>query len=94
MRKIPRIVLAVLVGCAMATIVSVLRHHFKAGSVPDLVCELLSVPGDLIAVLIGTVFHDRGDASPEFLWRSRPATAVLFSAVAYWAIRYRNISKS
>jgi hypothetical protein len=94
MRKFPRIVLAVLVGCAIATIVSVFRHHFKAGSIADLVCELLSVPGDLIAVLIGTVFHDRGNASPEFLWRSRPATAVLFSAVAYWAMRYKNTSKS
>jgi len=92
MRKFPRVALAVLVGCGIATIASILRYHFKAGSFPDLVCELLSLPGDLIATLIGTVFHDRGNASPEFLWRSRLATAAFFSGLAYWAMRHRKSS--
>jgi len=88
MRKYPRIALAILVGCAIAAIPSILQPHFKAGSFPDLACELVLLPGMLIA----TPFHDRGTASPEFLWRSRLATAVLFGGLAYLALRYRKFS--
>ena len=84
MRKLARIALAVLVGCAIASTASILQPHFKAGSFPDLVCELISLPGKLIA----TPFHDRGTASPEFLWRSRLATAVIFGGLAFWALRF------
>jgi hypothetical protein len=82
-RKASRIALAVLIGCAIAAVPSVLQSHVKAGSIPDLLCELISVPGKLIAA----PFHDRGTASPEFLWRSRIATAVVFSGLAYWLLR-------
>jgi hypothetical protein len=88
MRKYPHIALAILVGCAIAAIPSILQPHFKAGSLPDLACELVLLPGKLIA----TPFHSRGTASPEFLWRSRLATAVLFGGLAYWALRYRKFS--
>jgi len=47
--------------------VSVWQPHFVAGSVPDLACELVLLPGKLFA----SMFRDRGTASPEFLWRSR-----------------------
>ena len=88
MRKFPRIALAILVGCAIAAIPSILQPHFKAGSFPDLACELVLLPGKLIATLV----HDRGTASPEFLWRSRLATAVLFGGLAFWGLRYPKIS--
>jgi len=89
MRKDARIALAILIGCAIAAIPSILQPLFKAGSFPDLACELALLPGKLIA----TPFHDRGTASPEFLWRSRLATAVLFGGLAYWALGYRKSSR-
>jgi len=67
-----RIALAVLIGAATYRSVSVLQPHFKAGSIPDVACELLLLPGRLVASL----FQDRG-ASPEFLWHSVIATAIL-----------------
>jgi hypothetical protein len=82
-----RLALAILVGCAIATM---FQSSDKAGSFPDLVCELLSLPGDLLATLIGIIFHDRGTASPEFLWRSRSAAAVLFGGLAYWVLGAEN----
>jgi hypothetical protein len=67
--------------------VSFLQPHFKAGSIPDLVCELVLFPGKVFA----TLFRDRGDASPDFLWRSRIATAVVLTGVAWcgFAVRRR-----
>ncbi len=88
MRKFPRIALAILIGCTIAAVPSVIQPYFRAGSFPDLACELVLLPGKLIA----SPFHDRGTASPEFLWRSRIATAVLFGGLAYWALRYRKSS--
>jgi hypothetical protein len=78
-RETTRIVLAILVGCTIAVIPSILQPHLRAGTFPDLICELVLTPGKLFA----TPFHDRGTASAEFLWRSRLATAVLFSGLAY-----------
>ena|SRR5579863_5222703 len=72
-------------GCAIAAIPAILQPYFKAGTFPDLACELVLLPGKLIA----SPFHDRGTASPEFLWRSYIATAVLFGGLAYWALGYR-----
>ena len=77
------VVIAVLIGSLLAVALAVLQHRFKAGSVPDLLCEVLLLPGELIA----TPFHDRGTASPEFLWRSRSATAVILSGIAWWILR-------
>jgi hypothetical protein len=59
MRKLPRIALAILVGCVIAAIPAILQPYFKAGTIPDLACELILLPGRLIA----SPFHDRGTAS-------------------------------
>jgi hypothetical protein len=88
MRAWTRIVLATLVGCAIALIASILQPHFKAGSFPDLVCELVMLPGGLFASLF-LLFHYRGNASPEFLWCSRLVTAVLYGGLAYWISGFR-----
>ncbi len=85
-----RILLALLIGCLIAALPSILQRRFKAGSFPDFVCEFVLLPGKLVA----TPFHDRGSASSEFLWRSRIATAVLFGGLAYWALLYRKVSHS
>jgi hypothetical protein len=77
------VVIAVLIGSALTVLLSVLQHRFNAGSVPDLLCELLLLPGGLVAAL----FHDRGNASPEFLWRSRTATAAILSGIAWLILR-------
>lgn len=84
MRKYQRIAVALLIGCAVAAVPSIFQPHFKAGSIPDLVCELVLLPGKLIAGL----FHNHGTASPEFLWLSRVATAVLFGGLVFTALRY------
>jgi hypothetical protein len=85
MRRFYVVAIALLVGGAAAAIPSILQPNFKAGSFPDGICELVLLPGKLIAGL----FHDRGAASAEFLWRSRMVTAVLFSGLAYAGFRYR-----
>lgn len=80
-----RILIALLIGVAITVALALCQHRFKAGSVPDLMCEVLVLPGELVA----TPFHDRGTASPEFLWRSRVATAAIVTAVAWWILRCR-----
>jgi hypothetical protein len=47
--KRSRIVLAILVGSAVAAIPALLQSHFKAGSFPDLICEMRLLPGKVIA---------------------------------------------
>jgi hypothetical protein len=90
MGKYSRIVLAILLGCAIAAIPTLLQPHFKAGSFLDFVCEMFLLPGKLIA----TLFHDRGTASPEFLWHSRVATAILFGGLAYGILHHRKFSQA
>jgi hypothetical protein len=80
-----RVALAVLIGAAIAAALSILQHQFKAGSIPDSACELLLLPGNVIA----SFFQDRGTASSEFLWRSRIATAVLLSGIAWCCLALR-----
>ena len=80
-----RLVISVLIGGVLTLALAALQHRFKAGSIPDLLCEVLLLPGELIA----TPFRDRGNASPEFLWRSRSATAAIFSGIAWWILRGR-----
>ena len=83
-----RIVTAVLIGCAFTAGVTVLQPVTKADSIPDLLCEVLLLPGKLIA----GPFHDRGTASPEFLWRSRIASAAVLSGIAWLILRgVRNV---
>jgi hypothetical protein len=88
MRNYSRIVAALLVGCAIALIPTLVQPHFRAGSLIDSVCEMFLLPGKLIA----TLFHDTGTASPEFLWHSRVATAILFGGLAYGILYYRKLS--
>lgn len=85
-RQLIRLGYSLLVGVAIVTLATVLQPRFVAGSIADLLCELFLLPGKLFAIL----FHDRGTASPEFLWRSRVATATLFSGIAYWLVRPRS----
>jgi hypothetical protein len=77
--KWKRVAVAVLIGMATTVTVAVLQPHFKAGSIPDGICELLMLPGKLAA----TPFPDRGTASAEFLWRSRVAGALVLSVLAW-----------
>ena len=81
MDRLPALAVAIFVGCAVAVVPTVLQPHFKAESVPDLICYLILAPGQMMASL----FHDRGTgtASPEFLWLSWMATVILFGAAAY-----------
>lgn len=83
--KWKRKLIALLIGCAITAALAFLQHRFKAGSIPDLICEMLMLPGELFAA----PFHDRGTASPEFLWRSRIATAAILTTLAGWALRSR-----
>jgi len=85
MMKLVRIALAIVMASAIVAVATLSQLHFKAGSIPDLLCESVLLPGKLFA----TPFHDRGTASPEFLWRSRVFTAILFSVVAYPLLRRR-----
>jgi hypothetical protein len=78
-----RIVTAVLIGCAFTAGVTVLQPITKADSIPDVLCEVLLLPGKLIA----GPFHDRGTGSPEFLWRSRIANAAVLSGIVWLILR-------
>jgi hypothetical protein len=73
---------AVAVGLLAAAVPATLQHRFKAGSVPDDVCELALLPGKLAA----SPFPDRGTASPEFLGRAYTATFLIFGGIAYFAL--------
>jgi hypothetical protein len=79
------VVVAILIGSGLTLALAALQPRFKAGSIPDLLCQILLVPGGLFAAL----FHDRGNASPEFLWRSRSATAAILSGIAWLILRGR-----
>jgi hypothetical protein len=73
-----RLAIALGIGIALEAAATLLQPRFVVGSIPDWVCELLLIPGKLLAV----PFHDRGNASPEFLWRSRVFGSVILSAIA------------
>jgi hypothetical protein len=74
-----RAALAVLMGSAIVAIQAGLQPHFKAGSISDLTCDFVSPPG----ILMASLFHDRGNASPEFRWRSRIFNALIYSGF-FW----------
>lgn len=78
-RSLARLVIAFGIGVALVTAATLLQPRFVAGSIPDGVCELILIPGKLLAV----PFHDRGDASPEFLWRSRVFGAIILSVITF-----------
>ena len=86
--KLLPILCATAVSAVVVWVVSAWQPHFVAGSGADLACEVILIPGKLFA----SMFHDRGTASPEFLWRSRTATGVLLAAVLYFLLRRRATS--
>jgi hypothetical protein len=81
-----RVTVALLIGIGFAAFPAILQPHFKAGSLADLICGVILLPGMLVA----TPFHDRGTASPEFLWRTWLATVAIFGGLSYWLLRRRN----
>ena len=90
MRRTPvRLVIAFVVGIALVIAATLLQPRFVAGSVPDLVCELILMPGKLLAV----PFRDRGDASPEFLWRSRVFGSITLSAITFLVLPARKFAR-
>jgi hypothetical protein len=66
MSKYPRIALALLIGCAIAAVPSVLQAHFKAGSFPDLACEVVLLSGNHPIVFLVNILYS---PSPAF-WLS------------------------
>ena len=84
-----RLVNAFVIGIALVTAATLLQSRFVAGSGPDLVCELILVPGKLLAV----PFRDRGNASPEFLWRSRVFGSIILSAIAFLVLSARKVAR-
>jgi len=72
------------------TAATLLQPRFVAGSVPDMVCELILMPGKLLAI----PFRDRGNASPEFLWRSRVFGSIILSAITFLVLPTRKVARS
>jgi hypothetical protein len=85
MRKqtLSKLAVALLIGTSITILTVKFQHQLKAGSIPDLMCELALLPGKLFA----SIFHDHGTASAEFLWRTWVFTAALLSGIAYMALR-------
>jgi len=83
LREWGRAALAIFIGVAFAATPSIFQPYFKAGSLADLICEAILLPGKLVA----TPFHDRGTASLEFLWRSWLATVAIYGGLSYWVLR-------
>jgi hypothetical protein len=82
-RKLLLTICSVMISAVIVSVVSASQPHFVAGSLPDSACEFLLIPGRLFA----SMFHDRGTASPEFLWRSRVATFLLLAGICYLILR-------
>ena len=78
-RRTRNLILALVVGLIATAVPANLQHRFKAGSVPDLLCELVLLPGMLAAIPFG----NRGTASPEFLRAEYLATFLLFGGLTY-----------
>jgi hypothetical protein len=81
--------MASVIGIALVTAATQLQPRFVAGSTADLVCELVLLSGKLLAV----PFHDHGNASPEFLWRSRMFGSVTLSAITFLVLSARNVAR-
>jgi hypothetical protein len=75
-----RTAFAVAIGILIVVLAASTQSHFKADSLPDFVCDLVLLPGGLFAA----IFRDRGNASPEFLWREWAFCALLYSLFIYW----------
>jgi hypothetical protein len=88
-RTLMRLVIAFVIGIAFVTAATLVQPRFVAGSVPDLVCELILMPGKLLTV----PFRDRGNASPEFLWRSRVFGSIILSAITFLVLPERKVAR-
>lgn len=84
-----RLASAFVIGIALVTAATLLQPRFVAGSGADLVCELILMPGELLAIL----FRDRGNASREFLWRSRVFGSIILSAIAFLVLSARKVAR-
>jgi hypothetical protein len=73
------LIFAVFIGFAAVAIPTVLQPGLPAGSVPDLICNVISAPGTMVANL----FLDRRAAGPQFLALSRLITFIIFGGFAY-----------
>lgn len=80
--SIIRLAIGFCIGFALVTAATLVQPRFVAGSIPDEICELVLMPGKLLAV----PFHDSGDASPEFLWRSRMFGSIILGIVVFLAM--------
>jgi hypothetical protein len=89
-RTLIRLVIAFAIGIALVAVATLLQPRFVAGSVPDLVCELILMPGKLLAV----PFRDRGYASPEFLRRSRAFGSIILSAITFRVLPARKVAQN
>jgi hypothetical protein len=89
-RTLLRLVIAFVIGSGLVTAATLLQARFVAGSVPDLVCELILMPGKLLAV----PFRDRGNASPEFLWRSRVFGSIILIFITFPLLPVRKVARS
>ncbi|QNI33374.1 hypothetical protein H7849_05295 [Alloacidobacterium dinghuense] len=78
------------IGVSLVTVATLLQPRFVAGSIPDGVFELILLPGKLLAV----PFHDRGTASPEFLWRSRVFGSMILSVITFLVLPARKMSRN
>jgi len=88
--RLIRLVIAFCIGVALVTGATLVHPRFVAGSLADGICELVLMPGKLLAL----PFHDRGNASPEFLWRSRVFGSLALSVVALFALSMRRPRRS
>jgi len=79
MNRLLALAASMVVGVAIVAIISSLQPHFNRNSVPYLICNVILAPGNLVAAH----FPDVKAANPEFIWRSRMATAILFAAVIF-----------
>ena len=79
MNRALALILAILIGLAAVAIPTALQPRLLAGSVPDLICNVMLAPGTMVANL----FLDRGTESPQFLPLSRLITFIVFGGVAY-----------
>jgi hypothetical protein len=79
------VLMAMAVGLFAAAVPGLVQPHFKAGSVPDGICELVLLPGKIVAA----PFPSRGTASPEFLAYVYTSTFLMFSGGTYFVLARR-----
>jgi hypothetical protein len=79
MKRNVQVLTATAVGLVVAAVAGVLQHHFKAGSFLDELCEVILLPGEIVA----SPFPDHGTASVEFRAKALTFTFLIYGSVAY-----------